>query len=60
MKLLTKELPAAEKPEKYTLSGGFTVGQGCMLYDASANGVIEFTGAELWLGLYIKQMKFSN
>ena len=28
-------------------SGGFTVGQGCMLYDASANGVIEFTGAEL-------------
>jgi hypothetical protein len=27
--------------------GGFTIGQGCMLYDASADGVIEFTGAEL-------------
>ena len=28
-------------------SGGFTVGQGCMLFDAGADGVIEFTGAEL-------------
>ena len=28
-------------------TGGFTIGQGCMLYDASTDGVIEFTGAEL-------------
>ena len=28
-------------------SGGFTVGQGSMLYDAGADGVIEFTGAEI-------------
>jgi hypothetical protein len=28
-------------------TGGFTVGRGCMLYDAGADGVIEFTGAEL-------------
>ena len=28
-------------------SGGFTIGQGSMLYDGGADGVIEFTGAEL-------------
>ena len=28
-------------------SGGFTLGQGSMLYDSGADGVIEFTGAEL-------------